>query len=167
MRGLLTVCAAGLPFAAASAHAGTETLELTIRGAISPRCEIAIPDRAVDFILTEDAGATMLPFSVNCNRPMAVEMRSLNGGFEHSKVTGQSPYPGFTNLVRYRASFAIDREGATPLAAQSDAMTSGARGAMGVIPYETTGRLSLSWGRSAPLLGGNYKDVIEIRISGD
>ena len=64
------------------------------------------------------------------------------------------------------ATFVVDAAGASPVAFRSEQMLAGATGSIGVAPYRARGRLVLSWSPTAPLIGGAYSDVIEVRVSG-
>lgn len=143
------------------------TLELKIRGKISPKCEISLSKKAVEVVLNDHAGTESLPFRIDCNQRMSVVMRSLNGGLQHVDIGREARFPGFANYVPYRATFALDSNGAVPVSARSEEMSTGAGGSLSVVPYQTTGSLNLAWDEGLPLLGGQYRDVIEIRVSGD
>jgi len=104
---------------------------------------------------------------VDCNQRMNVEMRSLNGGLQHTKLGRDARFPGFANFVPYRASFALDTEGARVFSVKSTEIIAPAQGSIGLVPYQASGSLNLAWDQTLPLLGGQYRDVIEIRVSGD
>lgn len=170
-RGISLALAASIGVATpASAHSidqSSMSLELTIRGKVSPKCEISLSSRSVDVILDDNAGAHALPFMVDCNQRMNVEMRSLNGGLQHTKLGRDARFPGFANFVPYRASFALDTEGARVFSVKSTEIIAPAQGSIGLVPYQASGSLNLAWDQTLPLLGGQYRDVIEIRVSGD
>jgi hypothetical protein len=157
---LATLCAA--PAFAADADA---TLE--IRGRISPRCAVEFSAAAVHVDLTDSAGSEQVPFSVDCNQPLVVHMTSHNGGLMHSSHKSGVRSPGFTSLLRYTATFSVDAGNTRPVAFESDRMMAGASGSIGAAPYRAQGSLDLNWTPEAPLLGGRYGDVIEIRVSGE
>lgn len=153
----------------AFAHArddASQSLELKIFGKVSPKCELSFSDDEADVVLTEQAGTTTLPFAVDCNQRMNVQMRSLNGGLQHVEVGREPRFNGFANFVPYTATFRIDVEGAREVSAESREMTSSASGNVGRIPFQSKGELNFAWAATPPLLGGQYRDVIEIRVSG-
>jgi len=168
----LAALVASLPFSDSSiAYAHTrddasQSLELKIFGKVSAKCELSFSDNEVDVVLTERAGTTALPFAVDCNQRMNVQMRSLNGGLQHTEVGREPRFNGFANFVPYTATFRIDAEGAREVSAESREMTSSARGNVGRIPFQSKGELNFAWAATPPLLGGQYRDVIEIRVSG-
>jgi len=154
---------------AANAHSvngAHQSLQLNISGQISPKCGLSFPDNEADVVLTERAGTTSLPFAVSCNQRMNVQLRSLNGGLQHTEVGRAPRFNGFANFVPYTLTFSIDSEGARDVSADSREMTSPVQGTVGQIPFESNGSLTLAWATTPPLLGGQYRDVIEIRISG-
>src|SRR3546814_911961 len=144
----------------------SQSLELKIFGKVSPKCELSFSDDEADVVLTEQAGTTTLPFAVDCNERMNVQMRSLNGGLQHVEVGREPRFNGFANFVPYTATFRIDAEGARGVSAESREMTSPVRGSVGKIPFQSNGELSFAWAATPPLLGGQYRDVIEIRVRG-
>src|SRR3546814_18188534 len=95
---------------------------------VSPKCELSFSDDEADGVLTEQAGTTTLPFAVDCNERMNVQMRSLNGGLQHVEVGREPRFNGFANFVPYTATFRIDAEGARGVSAESREMTSPVRG---------------------------------------
>jgi len=95
-----------------------------------------------------------------------VQMTSLNGGLSHATHRRGETYAGFTNFIPYQARFNLGVNGAASVVADSEAMLSGAGGSTGVTPYQANGTLGLIWQPSPALLGGEYIDVIEIRVSG-
>lgn len=162
--GLAAVLAAALPGAAQASDA-TATLE--IEGEISPRCAISMGESQVSVVLTEAGGSRAIPFSVDCNQPLAVELRSLNGGLAHVSHARGDIYPGFTGFIPYQAAFSLAVNGAATVVVGSEAMRNAAGGATGVTPHQATGTLALTWPASGQsLLGGTYSDVIEIRVTG-
>lgn len=142
-------------------------LALSIYGKISPKCELALNDRNIDVILTDKAGTASLPFTLDCNQKMSVQLRSLNGGLQHEALGSAPKYAGFVNFVPYTATFQVNADGAQPFSAESKRMTSAVQGHIGRGSSQTTGAISFAWEATPPLLGGRYKDVIEIRVSGD
>jgi hypothetical protein len=141
-------------------------LELTITGKISPKCEISLPNKRIQTVLTDGAGSESVAFSVNCNQKLSVVMTSANGGFEHPTRDRNENFDGFTNFLPYQATFSVNANDAQPVVAQSEAMLGGAGGSIGVVPHSATGTLELSWQPEQPLLGGVFEDVIEIRVTG-
>ncbi len=175
MRGIL-LCAAWVVLLMAPVHARDDgyghgrsddaKLELKIKGRISPKCEIDLPNRRVQKILTDGPGSESIGFRLNCNQRLSVSMTSTNGGFEHPTRDRDQAFEGFTNFLPYRAQFSVNASNAVPVTANSVSMLGGAGGSIGTIPFNTTGTLELSWAPELPLLGGTYEDTIEIRVSG-
>lgn len=155
-----------LAFAASSAHAADATAKLEITGHVSPRCSLAFEQSTVSHVLTDGPGSDDVPFAVDCNQRLVVNLKSLNGGLAHEARSRLMPSPGFISLLPYTATFQVDAAGASPIAFRSEQMLTGATGSIGVTPYKAHGRLVLSWSPSAPLIGGAYSDVIEVRVSG-
>jgi hypothetical protein len=153
------VCSA--PSAAADAVA---TLEIV--GQISPSCSIDLQKQSIGHDLTDAAGTETVPFTVDCNQPLVVNLHSLNGGFLHESGKRESGSPQFISFLPYTTTFEVNASGATPVTFRSDQMLAGASGSIGVTPYKAQGELLLSWSPEKPLLGGAYKDTIEIRVSG-
>lgn len=145
---------------------GSAELELSIFGRISPKCEISLPNRRIQTILTDGPGRESVSFSVNCNQTLSVTMTSANGGFEHPTRKREQSFDGFTNFLPYRAIFSVNADDAQPVIAKSEEMIGGAGGSIGTVPYRASGTLELDWNPEQPLLGGTFEDVIEIRISG-
>jgi hypothetical protein len=141
-------------------------LELTITGHISPKCEIRLPNRALNVQLFDRAGSDQLGFALDCNQVMNVTLVSQNGGLEHDTHARGEAFDGFLNFLPYTATFSVNANGAQAISASSEAMRGGAGGSVGVVPHGTTGTLELGWNPELPLVGGTYQDVIEIRVTG-
>jgi hypothetical protein len=150
----------------ANEAAAAATVDLRIEGHISPKCEISLPNRVVQVTLTEAAGQRDVPIEVDCNQRLSVELHSLNGGLAHSTRASGVTFDGFANLVRYQATFSLARAGGMSISADSAAMLSGAGGTTGITPFKTQAILNLAWRPDSTLLGGDYQDLIEIRVSG-
>ena len=178
MRGYLisAIAAAMIPSAASATynhgggHGGgggsNAELQLRIFGKISPKCEISLPNRRIQTVLTDDAGSESVNFRVNCNQELSVTMTSANGGFEHPTRDRGENYDGFLNLLPYRATFSVNADDARAVVAKSEDMIAGAGGSIGTVPFKAKGKLELTWDPELPLLGGTFVDVIEIRVSG-
>jgi hypothetical protein len=166
MRLLGVPVVAVLALAASCANAADATAKLEIVGHVSPRCAIAFEQSTVSHVLTDGPGSDGVPFSVDCNQPLVVNLKSLNGGLANEGREHLLPSPGFISLLPYTATFLVDASGASPVAFRSEQMLSGATGSIGVTPYKARGRLVLSWSPTEPLIGGAYSDVIEVRVSG-
>jgi len=155
-----------LALSASGAHAADATAKLEITGHVSPKCAVAFDRATVSDVLTDRPGSDDVPFSVDCNLPLVVNLKSLNGGLALEKSRELLASPGFISLLPYTATFVVDAAGASPVAFRSEQMLAGATGSIGVTPYRAHGRLVLSWSPTAPLIGGAYSDVIEVRVSG-
>jgi hypothetical protein len=163
-RGLSIVALFAL--AASAANAADATAKLEITGHVSPKCDVTFDRSTVSHVLTDRPGSDDVPFSVDCNQPLVVNLKSLNGGLAHEARNELLPSPGFISLLPYTATLLVDAAGASPIAFRSEQMLAGATGSIGVTPYNAHGRLVLSWSPAAPLIGGAYSDVIEVRVSG-
>jgi len=146
----------------------TADLKLKLDGFIKPYCSIDIPDDKLWFPIYDEAGDSSVAFNVNCNQDLKVEISSLNGGLQHAAFHRIPDYDGFSEFLPYNLSFAIDAANAQALNFQSEQIKAApGRGSIGIIPYSASGRLDLSWAPSEPLIAGEYRDVIEIRVTGD
>jgi hypothetical protein len=152
---------------AAPAAASSAVATLEILGQVSPRCSIDVQDDTIDRVLTDGPGSESVPFSVDCNQPLVVNMQSLNGGFLHESGRRLSGSPGFITFLPYTTTLTVDAAGAAPVTFQSEQMVAGATGSIGVTPFKAKGELRLSWSPQSPLIGGAYRDIIEIRVSGE
>lgn len=148
--------------------AETVDLKLKLDGFIKPHCSIDIPDNKAWFYLYDEADSASVDFAVNCNQPLKVEISSRNGGLRHEAFDRIPDYEGFSEFVAYSLSLAIDAPDAEKLNFESEHIqTTPGRGSIGVIPYSADGTLGLSWMPDEPLIAGEYRDVIEIRVTGD
>lgn len=121
----------------------------------------------LDLTLNDRPGRARLPFSVDCNQTMDIAVTTRNGGMALQSQRGFVASPGFIALLPYDLDFSIDRAGAQTITFNSENLReSPGTGSFGVIPFVTRGALELSWSPSLPLIGGEYGDVIEIRVSG-
>jgi len=146
----------------------TVDLKLKLDGYVKPHCSIDIPDNKAWFYIYDEAGEASLDFSVNCNQHLKVEISSLNGGLRHEAYNRIPDYEGFSEFVPYDLSFAINATNAQTLNFESEHIqTTPGRGSINVIPYSADGTLNLSWSPDEPLIAGDYRDVIEIRVTGD
>lgn len=143
-------------------------LKLALDGYVKPHCTIDIPDNKVWFTLLDEAGSASVDFAVNCNQYLKVEITSQNGGLRHEAFNRIPDYAGFSEFVPYDLSLAINAPDAKTLSFESEQIqTTPGRGSIDVIPYSADGTLDLSWSPDEPLIAGEYRDVIEIRVTGD
>jgi hypothetical protein len=143
-------------------------LKLRLDGYIKPHCSINIPNKKLWFYIRDEAGQASIDFEVNCNQPLNVEVSSKNGGLKHTAFNRIPDYDGFSEFVPYELSLAVDAPDAKTLNFESEhiqVMPGG--GSIGVIPYSANGTLDLSWLPEEPLIAGEFRDVIEIRVTGD
>lgn len=146
----------------------TVDMKLKLDGFVKPHCSIDIPDKKLWFYIYDDAGQASVDFEVNCNQPLKVEISSLNGGLRHEAFDRIPDYEGFSEFVPYDLSLAINAPDAKTLNFESEHIqTTPGRGSIDVIPYSADGTLDLSWAPNEPLIAGTYRDVIEIRVTGD
>jgi hypothetical protein len=166
----LTILTTAMYVSTASVAVAEPTIDMTlsVTGHISPRCEFDLPDNSVNVRLTDRAGRASLPFTVDCNQPLSLSVSTRNGGLKLRSSEGFTASPGFISHLPYRLDFSVDAANAQPLSFDSDDIQSvPGTGGFGVIPFSTQGSLALSWSPELPLIGGEYGDVIEIRISGN
>lgn len=146
----------------------SKDLQLKLDGYIKPHCSIDIPDNKLWFPIYDEAGYSSVEFNVNCNQALNVEINSRNGGLQHIAFNRIPDYEGFSEFVPYNLSFAIDAANAQALNFQSEQIKAApGRGSIGIIPYSASGSLDLSWATNEPLIAGEFRDVIEIRVTGD
>jgi hypothetical protein len=155
------------PVAAHSADADADraTLRLDVSGTIAPRCVISLADAQLQLALVNATGNVRLPFDVDCNDRMAVQLRSRNGALIHERSATLIPSAGFDSQQPYRLSISIGAGETSPTYESRDLFAAPAVFETSGIPGVTSGQLAVSWSRSQPLLGGDYHDVIEIRVS--
>jgi hypothetical protein len=163
-----------LAFVASAANANgnqadnSAELKLSVGGKITAKCSIALDENQVAVILNDSAGNAAVGFSVDCNQRLAMSVSTRNGGLALIAQPGFVDSPGFSSFQPYKLDFSISTPGANPLSFNSDAIKSvPGTGIFGVIPYSAQGNLALSWQTRQPLIGGNYSDIIEIRVSGE
>ncbi len=146
----------------------TTTLDLGIKGYIKPHCSLHLDTNDVHQTLTDGAGSARVGFDVNCNQRLAVRIKSQNGALLHESWQSLETSPGFTERVPYELEFSVGVDGAHPIHVSSqDVVNTPLGGSTGVIPYHARGKLQFNWSPEAPLIGGNYGDVIEIRVTGE
>lgn len=155
----------GIP---AKAHndGSTETLRLRIAGEIPARCAIGFSDRRAELALERSSGTFDLPFSVDCNDLMTVSVKSRFGAMLHAQAPDIQPSPGFDQEQPYRVALRLQGHAVSPTFESRDIRDVPGTFSPDTVPGVTTGELSLSWRRSQPLLGGEYSDILEIRVSG-
>lgn len=141
-------------------------LELKIAGQIAPKCDVHWNNKDLDLDLSAPNGHQDFLVSVNCNQLLNVELTSEFGGFKLDTNSAIPAVSGFTGFISYTAEFSVDIQNAKTVTADSQSMRATPRGgSIGVIPYETSGRLRLTWDNQSTPFGGRYRDVIEIRTS--
>ena len=150
-----------------SYHSST-TLDLGIHGYIKPHCALHLDVKDIRETLTDDSGSTHVGFDVNCNQRLSVEIKSQNGALLHENWQRLISSPGFTDRVPYELEFSVGVDGAQPIQVNSRDIANMPRGgSTGVVPYQARGKRQLNWSPELPLIGGNYGDVIEIRVTGE
>lgn len=156
---------AGVP-AKAGSEGSVETLRLRIAGTIPARCAIGFSDRRAELALERASGTFDLPFSVDCNDLMTVRVKSRFGAMVHVQKPDIQPSPGFGQEQPYRIALALQGGAVSPTFESRDIRDVPGTFSTESVPGTTTGKLSLSWRRTQPLLGGEYNDILEIRVSG-
>lgn len=144
------------------------TLELAIKGYIKPHCALHLDTHDLHQTLTDGAGSARVGFDVNCNQRLGIRIKSQNGALLHENWQSLQTSPGFTHRVPYELEFSVGVDGAQPIHVNSqDIAETPLGGSTEVIPYHARGKLQFNWSPEAPLIGGNYGDVIEIRVTGE
>ncbi len=148
--------------------AHTVTLDLALAGYIKPACHFDLDDAALALVLDDRAGNRIVPFQLDCNVPVSFEVESAHGGMRHAALDRLPATDAFQVELPYNLEFSFDAENASSFAMSSAdiAVTPGA-GTPGVIPYKSRGRVRLDWMPERPLVAGQYRDVIRIRVIGD
>lgn len=143
-------------------------LKLNMAGYVKPHCSIHIPDDKIWTEITDEAGTATTEFEVDCNQYMKVEISSRNGGLLHEASNRIPDYPGFTDFVPYNLTFNVNAPDAKPINLDSQHIkdTPG-HGSIQTIPFAASGELTIAWAPEEHLIAGTYRDVIEIRITGD
>ena len=145
----------------------SKTLRLKLKGHVRPHCGIGLENQQIFENLTDGPGHRVIAFEVDCNEELQIEMRSLNGGLQHENASLIGVQPGFLTLLPYDLSVNVQASNAQTVNVGSQEIKNIFRGgSIGVIPYRTSGQLELRWSPENPLIGGRYRDVIEIRTSG-
>jgi hypothetical protein len=141
------------------------TLRLNVSGTIASRCMISFADTRIVLNLGAAVGQVRLPFDVDCNDRMSVQLRSRLGALQHERSASIIPSVGFGSEQPYRLSLALGSGEGSRSYESRDIFAAPAVYETAAIPGVTTGQLSVAWERSQPLLGGRYYDIIEIRVS--
>ncbi len=158
---------AGTPAAAlAEPSDNTATLTLNVAGTIPPRCMVAFDDTRATLDLARLSGSSDIPFGIDCNDRMVMRIKSRFGAMLHEAAPVIQPSPGFDQNQPYRVAVSLGAGQASAAFESRDIRDVWGELQSTAVPGVTRGQLAVSWQRSQPLLGGNYNDVIEIRISG-
>ena len=172
------LAALGSGYSADDAPLGAPTeLRIDLQGRIAARCELITPPALAARLALGRAGSAQAAFSIDCNAPFRLRVRSRAGGF-----ASVDPTPGIEALAPYEASVSVGTDagpqelGWCDAAALTDAGAGGcdfspSSGDHGWSSGEATainqtGALRLRWTEAAadaPRLG-DYRDTIVIEL---
>ena len=147
------------------------SLSLDLTGSVPSRCGfLKAPDSSASLGDLENAGSVALGFTMDCNAPFDIKLRSGNGALSH---VGQQPAPNpFLASLDYTVGLSV----ATDLAPVGDACAASALGSQACsfgdglsshdgVSIGTDGSLTLSWTPPAQkMLAGSYQDQITITV---
>lgn len=172
------VSAAGAGYTAADAPLGAPTeLRIDLRGQVTARCEVVTAPQPFEGLALNRPGRAESGFSIDCNAPFLMRVRSEGGGF-----LNPAPTPGIEPLLPYEVSVAVNTDhgrqdlgwcdsralgrtpaGACPYAAGA---AGGGWSSGDAVAIDQTGRLRVRWreNRSERALLGAYGDVIVIEL---
>jgi hypothetical protein len=140
-------------------------LRLNMAGTIAPRCSIDLGDVRANLDLSQRTGTQRFTFGINCNDQMVMRLRSRSGAMIHEKSDTLTPSPFFDSQQPYRVKVQLGAA-ETPVEFESrDLGQQWGSVTTAHIPGIDRGALDISWNRTLPLLGGQYHDILEIRIS--
>jgi hypothetical protein len=176
----VTVSALALGFASAEARALSQRLELDVRARIAGRCGFAdAPQDPHSVVRVDVAQRIAIPFTLDCNQPFIISVRSQNGGV--SRV-GDNSGNGFRALRTYNAHLEIDTDAGLRTTADCDSLAlsdahdalcefspnqSGGWSSGNATAIDRSARMLISWPDSsdgARFAAGDYSDVITITI---
>lgn len=165
-------------YSATDAPLGAPTeLRIDLTGHVAARCDLVAPPVLSNDLNLSKAGRTEASFSIDCNAPFTLRVRSSAGGFANETAT-----PGIATLAPYELSIAVRTDdGVRELDwCDADALTDDAVGGCEYAPnaasggwssgdataIDKTGSVRLRWNdqsEGAPLLG-QYRDNIIIQL---
>lgn len=151
--------------ATAAGPAGTVMLTLDVEGTIPQRCTLDIAEDSIRLTLGRGPGSRSVPVSIDCNDRMAVSIKSDEGGLLHSKAATMLPNPGFDNFLPYDLALRVPSAGATLRWSSRDIKDVAETETTNRVPGIARGELDFSWAPRRPLIGGDYADHVEIRVS--
>jgi hypothetical protein len=126
-------------------------LRLNMVGTIATRCSIDLGNVRTNLDLSQRTGTQRFTFGIDCNDQMVMRLRSRSGAMIHEKSDTLTPSPFFDSQQPYRVKVQLGQQWGSVTTAH--------------IPGIDRGALDISWNRTLPLLGGQYHDILEIRIS--
>ena len=171
----------------ANAQAGNTSLDVTVRGVVPNLCAIksstsTTPSSSVTVELPIGAntslGALSAPGEISvgvklsCNSKFEVSLQSQNGGLQH-EAPSTTRNGTFTTKVPYRIGWEVglDDGGSAGVSgcnssALRDVSGCSATSAYSAMNKELTARMAWDGAKaSAPLLAGDFKDVMTIRLT--
>ena len=170
--------ALGSGYTVSDAPLGAPTeLRIDLTGRVASRCDLVAPPAAMSRLAVTQAGESQSAFTIDCNAPFILRVRSGQGGF-----ASVDPTPGIETMVPYELSVAVETDagrqdlGWCDAAALTDTAAAGCAFAANAAErgwssgdataIDRTGALRLRWDKTtseAPLLGA-YRDTIIIEL---
>lgn len=172
------MAAMGSGYTALDAPLGAPTeLRIDLTGRIASRCDLVTPPVAMGRLAVTRAGQSQSAFTIDCNAPFILRVRSGKGGF-----ASVDPTPGIETMVPYQLGVTVETDAGRQDLGWCDAaaLTDDAVADCAFAPnaarrgwssgeataIDRTGALRLRWEEStsdAPLLGA-YRDTIIIEL---
>ena len=171
----------------ASAQAGNTSLDVTVRGVVPNLCGIksATSTTGSSSVTVElpvgastslgalsASGEISVGFKLSCNSKFEVSLQSQNGGLQHTDPL--APRTGaFTTQVPYRIGWKVglDDGGSAGVSGCDSKVLRDVSGCSATSAYSAMNKeltASMAWDgakASAPLLAGDFKDVMTIRLT--
>lgn len=150
------------------------SLRYEVAGQVSANCHLQQPTHGVEITGVADrdtdlaqAATARLPFTINCNTPMRVEMTSLHGALQYSGTASSDAH--FTAQIDYSASLNLPGRDAvlTCESAQMREVAPNCSGIVsdgGVVNGEGSIRVDTRAG-SGLLQAGTYSDTLRVTVT--
>lgn len=172
------IAAFGAGYTSMDAPLGAPTeLQVDLRGQVAARCDLTTPPVLSGRLDFNRAGQVQSAFSIDCNTPFILRVRSRNGAF-----ASVDPTPGIAPATPYEVSLEVGTDAgrqnlgwcASPALAESGAgacafspaAVAGGWSSGDAIAIDQSGSIRLRWDQpeaDAPRLGA-YGDVIVIEL---
>lgn len=144
-------------------YANERAITIEVTGKISQRCNLQTVDSELEFKSGSQGSLVSTRLQINCNMPMAIDMRSDFGGMKRMSDdisnTDLKPY-------EYQAEFNIDTLGFSRTVSSKELKDGVRYSTAPDIPFSTQGVLNVTMMESI-MFAGEYRDVIRIEVSPD